>query len=86
MQCLVSITHKDTKAKYINDFISADCKYYAIALTETHLEPGILDSEIYVNNYTVFRQDRASRKSGGVAIYIRSDLSCEVFCSFSNSV
>lgn len=50
----------------------AASRYYIIALTETHLENSVSDSEILPNNYLVFRRDRKShgRHGGGVLIAV----------------
>ena len=47
-----------------------------IALTETHLDNSISDSEILPNNYLVFRRDRKSngRHGGGVLIAVRNHI------------
>ena len=42
-------------------------------LSETWLDSQILDSEIDISGYRVFRQDR-NRNGGGVAVYARDDL------------
>ena len=45
--------------------------YDIIVLTETHLDHGIGDSEIFPNYYTVFRRDTASQaRQGGVVLII----------------
>jgi len=41
-----------------------------IALTETHLNVDIMDSEIQIDGYHIIRRDRINRSHGGVAIYI----------------
>ena len=50
----------------------AASRYDIIALTETHLDNSISDSEILPNNYLVFRRDRRSngRRGGGVLIAV----------------
>ena len=45
-----------------------------LALAETWLSSDILDSEITLPEYTLFRQDR-NRQGGGVAIYAHNSLS-----------
>ena len=59
------------------------------ALTETHLNPNILDAECCIENYDLYRADRGQNRSkGGVAMYIRSDVagSSKLICSGSNGV
>ena len=43
-----------------------------IALNETCLDSTIPDTEVYVENFDVYRNDR-NRNGGGVAVYMRSD-------------
>ena len=45
-----------------------------LAVTETHLEPGIKDAEINMEGFQLFREDRIGRAQGGVAIYLREEL------------
>ena len=45
-----------------------------IGITEAKLDNYILDSEIQIDNYQILRCDR-NRKGGGVACYVRNDLS-----------
>lgn len=56
-----------------------------ILLTETHLNPHILDAEIHIKNYTLYRSDRVGRSHGGVCIYVRNDLAAEEIMKDSNS-
>ena len=49
-----------------------------IAITETHLDQNVLTAEIDIDNYQIFRSDRADRKCGGVALYVKESYgSCE---------
>ena len=59
-----------------------------VAVTETWLDPLILDSEVTHNfpGYSIIRCDRESRQGGGVALYIREDLTTDILCSFDNGV
>ena len=42
-----------------------------ISLTESHLDNCILDAEIKIDGFTIFRQDRESAPKGGIITYIR---------------
>ena len=59
-----------------------------VAVTETWLSPGILDSEVTHNfpGYSLLRCDREGRQGGGVALYIREDLTGDILLSFDNGV
>ncbi len=48
-----------------------------LSVNETFLADSILGLEISIPGYTVHRNDRGSRHGGGVALYVRSDLSHE---------
>ena len=56
-----------------------------ICLTETHLNPDILDAEVSINGYNLYRSDRNNRSHGGVAIYVRKDLAVKSEVRDSNS-
>jgi hypothetical protein len=47
-----------------------------VALTETHLKPKTPDSDIYINNYNLFRKDRLHKSGGGVALYVSNKFHC----------
>ena len=47
---------------------------HLISYTETWLNSSVLDEEVSIPGYTVFRKDRGS-KGGGVIVYARDDLS-----------
>ncbi len=45
-----------------------------IALTECHLNPDIINEEMSIEGFTIYRGDRKDRSHEGVIIY--SDWSC----------
>ena len=59
-----------------------------VAVTETWLHIGAHDAEDCHNmpGYTIFRCDRDNRDGGGVAVYLRDDLSGDVLGTFDNGV
>ena len=61
-------------AKY-NDFCSLieHDKPSIVLLTETWLNPAIVDGLVSLNGYTIFRKDRLGSKGGGFFIHL-SDL------------
>ena len=73
-----------TKVPYLSDLAKLSNAPY-ICLTETHLNPDIIDAEIQLENYTLFRSDRNERSHGGVAIYVRNDLAATMILNDSNS-
>ena len=49
-------------------------RIYLILFTETWLNSSVLDEEVSIPGYTIFRKDRGS-KGGGVIVYVRDNLS-----------
>lgn len=45
-----------------------------ILLSETRLTGDISDAELSINNYKIYRTDSISRHTGGVAAYVRNDI------------
>ena len=62
-----------SKIPYLSDLTSKTNAPF-ICLTETHLTPSVLDAEVSISGYDLFRSDRKYRSHGGVAIYVRKDL------------
>ena len=76
--------NKKFKIQYLNDLTKVSNLLF-IAITETHLNSNILDAEIQINNYALFRQDRKDRSHGGTACYVHSSLCSNIIESRSNS-
>lgn len=61
---------------YLN---SVGCEFGIICLSESWLKPGVNDSEIFCQDYQVFRKDRLGVKpGGGVLIAVHCTLSAEL--------
>ena len=73
-----------SKIPYLQDLAHVSNAPF-ILLTESHLNPQIMDAEIQIKNYTLYRSDRLNRSHGGVCTYIRNDLAAEVILQDSNS-
>ena len=56
-----------------------------IGITESKLDGSVLDGEINIDGYELIRSDR-NRHGGGVACYIRSDISFNVRGDFSSEI
>ena len=54
-----------------------------ICIVETWLCPDVLDSEIALPGYQVYRKDR-NRHGGGVLIYVRDNFVCNILPSADN--
>lgn len=62
-----------------------NCDPPVIVLSETRITSDISDNEIKLKNYKVYRIDSDSRRTGGVAIFIRNEiLVCDVKRKFMN--
>ena len=63
----------------------AECeKYDIICVTETMFSSDILDAEVHIRNYNVFRSDRVGGQGGGSCIYVRNTISAEFDVFVSN--
>ena len=77
-----------SKASFLSDQ-AEDKKCLFVGVTETWLTEGVLDSEVTHDfpGYTILRCDRSGgRQGGGVALYVREDLTGDVLAKFANGV
>ena len=75
---------KNNKVAHLRD-LAIESNSPFIVLTETWLNEDILDAEITIPKYILYRSDRANRRShGGSCAYVRSDLSSKLILSHSN--
>ena len=76
-----SITHIDSDGfvhiDHIEQTLTVDKHCDLIAMTETHLSSEILDHEIAIPGYQLFRKDR-NRHGGGVCIYVHDNIAASV--------
>ena len=56
-----------------------------VCLLESHLKPDILNTEIEISHYNIFRADRSNRSHGGIINYVHETLNAEEIISYSNS-
>ena len=56
-----------------------------IGITESKLDNSVLDGEINIEGYNIIRSDR-NRHGGGVACYIRSDISYNIRNDFTDDI
>ena len=57
-----------------------------VGVTETWLQEGVMDAEVSHSfpGYSLHRSDRTGgRQGGGVALYIRDDMSCDILASYA---
>ena len=73
---------KKFKLNYLADMCKEqNCEF--LALTETHMDDDVLDAEVGIKDYDIYRQDRVGRKNGGVLIYIKKHYNTK--CVFTQS-
>lgn len=53
-----------------------------ILLSEARTTDDVLNTELHIENYKIVRCDSASRHTGGVVLYVKTDISFSVFKSF----
>lgn len=68
-----SLTHKIDEFRYLFEDSGADI----VCVSETWFSSAITDSLIAVADFNLFRNDRSSH-GGGVAIYIKKNISCKL--------
>ena len=86
IQRLITPTGR-TKTKFLSDQAALK-NALLVAVTETWLHNGVFDAEVTHDfpGYSIFRCDRVGRQGGGVALYLRDDLTGEILCSEDNGV
>ena len=62
-----------SKVKQLEYIMRQNNVIFAV-ITETWLDSSVLDSEIYIKGYNIYRSDRMHRKRGGTCIYVRNDI------------
>ena len=64
-----------TKVSQLSDKLELE-KAQGLFLTETWLHSDIMDAEIHIPGYSLFRCDRSQRQRGGTAAYFKENLGC----------
>ena len=65
--------------------VAKKSKAAVIGVTESKLDATVLDGEVNIDGYEVIRSDR-NRHRGGVACYVRNDISFNVRSDFSGEI
>lgn len=77
--CLFGVLHINVRSllRNFNDFKLQVLRnqYSIIFVNETWLDLGISDDVVALEGYILFRRDRADRRGGGVAVYVKDELS-----------
>lgn len=72
----LNINHLLPKVDQLQDILYESDEFFSIfALNETFLNETVQDFEICIPGYHVIRRDRKDRQGGGVAVYIKSNIS-----------
>ena len=68
-------------------YLASESRAYAIVLNETWLKPTILDQEVKIKGYNIYRTDREGPVAhGGVCIYLREDITATIAHSTSKGL
>ena len=70
---LTSVNDTGARLDHIEQTCCIDDKYDIIAMTESHLGPGVTDDIISISDYQLFRMDRV-RGGGGVCCYVKNSI------------
>ena len=82
-----AITNQRTKPTFLAELIAAIEHFIPFfILTETHLDQTVLDAEVKINDYNIFRADRITRKCGGTAIYVHQSITINKVEKYSDTV
>ena len=54
--------------------VASDMNAGIMLFTETHLNDQILDAEVQIKNFDLYRTDRQGYRNGGLIIYSKTDL------------
>ena len=82
-----SIVSQRDKIKFLEETIHTSEKFIPVVVTcETHLEDGIMDPEVNISEYNLYRSDRITRKCGGTSIYVHHSIQIDNIEKYSDSV
>ena len=74
---------------HAKDQLQADIVSNAIdiaSVTETWYKSHHTDQLVAIDGYNLFRRDRAKKRGGGVALYVRQGIKCELYSPFSDDL
>lgn len=63
----------------------SDVRNHVVAVSETWLQEDTLDAAVALPGYNLVRRDRCGKRGGGVAIYVREELTVRVLSSSSDT-
>jgi hypothetical protein len=82
-----SIVSQRDKIKFLEETIHTSDKFIPIVVAcESHLEDGILNPEVSIHEYNIYRSDRIRRKCGGTLIYVHQTIQIDNIEQYSDSV
>ena len=84
--CSITVGHSNVRGLYCNlnqiRFLLKYSKLDVFAITETHLNESIGNSELFIDGYCLWRLDRRDKKGGGVAFYVKRNMDCEIISKY----
>ena len=83
IQGLITSTSR-YKLEFMKDTLK-DRQIIFAGVTESHLNDNILDAEIQVPDFNIFRQDRSDRKGGGVLMLVHNSIATRIVITYSTS-
>jgi len=63
------------------NYLIKENSIHILAISETHLDATVFDTEISIDGYNVFRRDR-NKHGGGIALYIRDNFPATLCSQF----
>ena len=80
------IPNQKWKIPALSEEIQEKEKYIPfVVAVESHLSTDVLDAEIQIQNYNIYRSDRVERKQGGVIIYSYKDIIIDDSAKYSDN-
>ena len=73
-----------TKIPYLSNVLE-DQNSIFLAISESHLNSDILDTEIAMKGFNILRQDRVERSHGRVILYMKDTYCSNLVATYSNS-
>ena len=74
LKCVCLIARRIVNKKSELDIMVADIDPHVIGITESWANKDIVDVELALTGYILFRKDRRERRGGGVILYIKESI------------
>ena len=80
---IVHLNIRSLRTPELRDWAAAN-KTDVITISETRLNTPVINSEVSIDGYKLYRQDRLRKRGGGVCTYIRKDITVTVLKDISH--